>query len=62
MNDLIDLRIIEGEGDLVRLEFFRGEERLLWINLTRKQALDWGIKISAAGMKEASPHEAVPGR
>ena len=44
----IDLTIIYTEGDLVKLEFWRGDERLLWVDLTRDKARDWAAKLSGA--------------
>lgn len=44
----IRMRITYTDGDLIQLEFFRDEKRLLWIDLTREQARDWATKVELA--------------
>lgn len=48
MSEKIDMTVTYTESDLVRLEFFQGAERVLWVDLSRKQARDWASKIQNA--------------
>jgi hypothetical protein len=48
MDEPIDLIVTYTEADLVKLEFFKGPERVLWVDLTREKASDWAAKIQKA--------------
>jgi hypothetical protein len=45
---LINMKVTYTDGDLVKLEFFQDNKRVLWVDLTRAQAADWGAKITSA--------------
>lgn len=47
-NDAVDMVATYTDADLVKLEFFQGGRRVLWIDLTREKAADWAGKIATA--------------
>lgn len=48
MDEPVDMIVTYTETDLVKLEFFQGAYRVLWIDLPRDKARDWASKIQNA--------------